>query len=73
MMPLTVTEFANAALSFPVIFVGEERQPVAVMGLREGENLFFFPTGDRDDPTPMCRPTCAAIRSSSPMTTPSSG
>ena len=51
MMPLTVTEFANAALSFPIIFVGEERQPVAVMGLREGENLFFFPTGDREDDT----------------------
>jgi hypothetical protein len=51
MIPLTVTEFANAALSFPVIFVGEERQPVAVMGLREGENLFITPEGGADENT----------------------
>ena len=39
-VPLTVTEFAPAALSFPVIFVGDNRQPVAVLGLRQGDNLF---------------------------------
>jgi hypothetical protein len=39
-VPLTVTEFAAAALSYPVIFTGENRQPVVVMGLRQGENLF---------------------------------
>ena len=46
LVPLTVTEFAPAALSFPVIFVGEGRQPVAVMGLRPGENLYVSPEGD---------------------------
>lgn len=46
LIPLTVTEFAPAALSYPVIFVGENKQPVAVMGLRPGENLFVSETGD---------------------------
>ena len=45
LVPLTVTEFAPAALSYPVIFVGETRQPVAVMGLRQGENLFVNEAG----------------------------
>ena len=45
LVPLTVTEFAPAALSYPVIFVGEARQPVAVMALREGENLFVTEDG----------------------------
>lgn len=44
-VPLTVTEFAPAALSYPVIFVGDARQPVAVMGLRPGENLFVSDAG----------------------------
>lgn len=46
LVPLTVTEFAPAALSYPVIFVGDARQPVAVMGLRAGENLFVSAEGD---------------------------
>ncbi len=41
--PLTVPEFGPASLSFPVIFVGDERQPVAVLGLVEGQNLFATP------------------------------
>lgn len=44
-VPLTVTEFAPAALSYPVIFVGDARQPVAVMGLRSDENLFVSDAG----------------------------
>ena len=44
-VPLTVTEFAPAALTYPVIFVGEAKQPVAVMGLRQGENLFVSEAG----------------------------
>lgn len=46
LIPLTVTEFAPAALSYPVIFVGEAKQPVAVMGLRPGENLYVSEEGD---------------------------
>ncbi|KAK0351262.1 hypothetical protein LTR94_025635 [Friedmanniomyces endolithicus] len=45
-VPLTVTEFAAAALSYPVIFTGDNRQPVAVMGLRQGENLYVAPDGE---------------------------
>lgn len=45
-VPLTVTEFAPAALSYPVIFVGENKQPVAVMALRDGENLFVNEQGE---------------------------
>ncbi|MNX57252.1 SapC [compost metagenome] len=40
-VPLTVTEFAPAALSFPIIFVGDLKQPVVAMGLRQDENLFI--------------------------------
>jgi len=46
LVPLTVTEFSPAALSYPVIFAGENRQPVAVMGLRPTENLFVEANGD---------------------------
>ena len=39
-LPITAPEFGAAAASFPVIFAGEERSPLAVMGIRSGENLF---------------------------------
>lgn len=39
-MPITAPEFGSAAASFPIIFAGEERTPLAVMGIRSGENLF---------------------------------
>jgi hypothetical protein len=45
-VPLTVTEFAAAALNYPVVFVGEGKTPLAVMGLSEGSNLFVSPEGD---------------------------
>jgi hypothetical protein len=45
-VPLTVAEFAAAALSYPVIFVGDTKTPLAVMGLAEGQNLFVSPDGD---------------------------
>jgi len=40
-VPLTVSEFAPAALTFPVIFAGEDKVPLAVMGLNQQENLFI--------------------------------
>lgn len=40
-VPLTVTEFAPAALSYPIIFVGDQKQPVVAMGLNTGDNLFI--------------------------------
>jgi hypothetical protein len=45
-VPLTVTEFAPAALSYPVVFLGDTKQPVAVMGLRQGENLYVDAKGE---------------------------
>lgn len=44
-VPLTVTEFSPAALSYPVVFVGDARQPVAVMGVNENVNLFVDESG----------------------------
>ncbi|PZO01034.1 MAG: peptidase [Alphaproteobacteria bacterium] len=45
-VPLTVTEFAPGALSYPVVFLGDNKQPCAVMGLRQGENLYIDMAGD---------------------------
>jgi hypothetical protein len=48
-VPLAAGEFAPASASFPIIFLGETRIPVAVMGLTEGANLFVDPaTGQFD-------------------------
>ena len=44
-VPLNVTEFALYALSGPVIFIGEERMPVAVLGLNAGDNMFVAEDG----------------------------
>jgi hypothetical protein len=44
-VPVTVTEFGLAAASYPIIFVGSDFTPVAVMGVRQGQNLFVDPTG----------------------------
>lgn len=45
-VPLTVGEFAPAALSYPIVFIGEPKLPLAVMGLRQGENLYMDDRGD---------------------------
>jgi len=39
-LPLTAAEFGAAAASFPIIFAGDDRAPLAVMGIRTEENLF---------------------------------
>ena len=43
-VPLTVGEFSVAAVTGPIIFVGDDKLPIAVMGLNAGENMFL-----RDD------------------------
>ena len=43
-IPLTVGEFPPAAMTGPIIFVGDEKLPISVMGLNAGENMFL-----RDD------------------------
>jgi hypothetical protein len=40
LVPLTVTEFGPTALCYPIIFVGAEKTPVAVLGVNANENLF---------------------------------
>ncbi|MHB8283285.1 MAG: SapC family protein [Caulobacteraceae bacterium] len=40
-VPLQVTEFGFAAKSYPVIFAGDDRAPMAVMSIRANENLFI--------------------------------
>lgn len=47
-VPVTVSEFGIAATSFPVIFVGADKTPVAVMGVRQNENEFVDATGQPD-------------------------
>src|SRR4051812_2809495 len=44
-IPLTVGEFPPAALTGPIIFVGDEKMPIAVMGLSAVENMFLRPDG----------------------------
>jgi len=44
-VPLTVTEFGVSALCGPIIFVGDEKIPLAVMGLNPGENMFLTAEG----------------------------
>lgn len=40
LVPVMVTEFAPAALCYPIIFVGAQKAPVAVLGVNANENLF---------------------------------
>jgi hypothetical protein len=47
-VPVTVSEFGVASAHYPLIFVGEEKTPVAVMGARAGENLFVSNDGEPD-------------------------
>ena len=44
-VPLQVTEFGPAGLSYPVIFAGDDKTPLAVMSIRANENLFVTPEG----------------------------
>ncbi|WP_409432848.1 SapC family protein [Litorimonas sp. RW-G-Af-16] len=39
-LPLTAPEFGAASTTMPIIFAGADRSPLAVMGIRSGENLF---------------------------------
>jgi hypothetical protein len=44
-IPLTVGEFPPAAMTGPIIFVGDEKLPIAVMGLNAGDNMFLRADG----------------------------
>jgi hypothetical protein len=43
-----VSEFGVAATCFPIIFVGPEKTPVAVMGVRQNENEYVDSSGQPD-------------------------
>lgn len=47
-VPVTVTEFGMASTAYPIIFVGNDFTPVAVMGVSEGQNLFVREDGQTD-------------------------
>jgi hypothetical protein len=44
-IPLHVGEFGPAAVNYPIIFAGEARAPLAVVGMSAGENLFVSADG----------------------------
>ena len=44
-LPLQVSEFGLAALNYPVIFAGEQKAPMAILGIRPGDNLFVSANG----------------------------
>jgi hypothetical protein len=44
-VPLIVGEFGPASLNFPIVFAGPEHQPLAVMSVRQNENLFVDHNG----------------------------
>ena len=50
-VPITVSEFGVAATCFPIIFVGAEKTPVAVMGVRQNENEYVDANGQPDPDT----------------------
>ncbi|PHS27388.1 MAG: peptidase [Robiginitomaculum sp.] len=45
LVPITVSEFAAAALSYPIIFAGTEHSPAAVMGLQKDHNAYVGDDG----------------------------
>jgi hypothetical protein len=47
-IPITVNEFGVAAASYPVIFAGPQKTPLAVMGARQGDNVFVGGNGEVD-------------------------
>lgn len=44
-IPLTAQEFGAASASFPVVFAGDAKTPVAIMGISSEENLFVRKDG----------------------------
>lgn len=44
-VPLAVTEFSLAAVTGPIIFVGDDKTPLQVMGLNANDNLFLREDG----------------------------
>ena len=45
-LPVQVGEFAVAGLNYPIVFAGDDLSPVAIMGLKAGENLYISEDGE---------------------------
>lgn len=45
-LPLTAPEFGAASSCYPIIFAGDERNPLAVLGIRQNENLMIDREGN---------------------------
>ena len=44
-VPVQVSEFAQVAVNYPIVFAGEDYAPIAIMGLQGGENLYISEDG----------------------------
>ncbi len=51
-VPLTAVEFASAAAEYVIVFPGDEEavMPAAILGLREGENMYVTDSGEWEAP-----------------------
>lgn len=49
LVPVTLSEFPKAALSYPIVFVGPQKLPCAVMGVQPDTNLFIKANGAFED------------------------
>lgn len=45
-VPIIVGEFGPCSLNYPIVFAGSEYQPLAVMSLQQGQNLFIDAAGN---------------------------
>jgi hypothetical protein len=44
-IPINILEFGPTSISYPIIFAGETYTPLAVMGLKDGENIYLDAEG----------------------------
>ncbi len=44
-VPIQISEFGLACMSYPIIFAGDQKTPMAILGLRQGESLFISREG----------------------------
>jgi len=45
LVPITVTEFVHVAMSYPIVFAGEDMTPAAVMSMKADSNIFVDDEG----------------------------
>ena len=47
-VPVNVAEFGMAAVNYPIIFAGDDRLPLAILGIRPNENVFVEASGEAE-------------------------